>query len=58
MEIQVPKGYKVTTATWKESDLFYFVEPMEEGYEPKEKMFIEDSSYDVIESKIIFKDSK
>lgn len=58
MEVQVPKGYKVTSATWKESDLFYFVEPMEEGYEPKEKMFIEDSSYDVFESKIIFKESK
>lgn len=56
MSIDVPDGYKVTSATWKENDLFYFMEPMEEGYTPKEKMFIESSSYGVLESKIIFKE--
>ena len=24
--IDVPSGYKVTSATWKEADLFYFME--------------------------------
>lgn len=56
MSIDVSNGYKVTSATWKESDLFYFMEPMEEGYIPKEKVFIESSSYGIWESKIIFKE--
>ena len=37
MEIDIPRGYKVTSATWKDSDLFYFLEPMEAEYVPKEK---------------------
>ena len=27
MTIDVPNGYKVTFVTWKETDLFYFMEP-------------------------------
>ena len=38
--------------------LFYFMEPMEEGYTPNEKMFVESSSYGVLESKIIFKEKR
>ena len=56
MVIDVPNGYKVTSATWKETDLFYFMEEMEDGYIPKDKMFVESSSYGVLESKIIFKE--
>jgi hypothetical protein len=58
IDIDVPAGYKVTSATWKEYDLFYFIEPMEEGYEPKEKMFIENSAYGVLESQITFKEKR
>ena len=58
IDIDVPTGYKVTSATWKECDLFYFIEPMEEGYEPKEKMFIESSAYGVLETQIIFKEKR
>lgn len=58
MVIDVPSGYKVTSATWKETDLFYFMEPVEEGYVPKDKMFIESSSYGMLESKIIFKEKR
>lgn len=56
MIIDVPNGYRVTSATWKENDLFYFMEEIEEGYAPKDKMFVESSSYGVLESKIIFKE--
>lgn len=56
MEIDVPKGYKVTSATWKDSDLFYFLEPMETGYKPKEKRFVESSSFGVWETYVIFKE--
>jgi hypothetical protein len=58
MVIDVPNGYKVTSATWKETDLFYFMEEMEEGYTPTNKMFVENSSYGVLESKIIFKEKR
>lgn len=58
MIIDVPNGYKVTSATWKETDLFYFMEPMEEGYVPKDKMFVESASYGMLESKIIFKEKQ
>jgi hypothetical protein len=58
MEVEVPNGYKVTSATWKENDLFYFMEEMEEGYTPKDKMFVESASYGVLESKIIFKEKR
>lgn len=58
VDIKVEKGYKVTSATWKENDLFYFIEPMEEDYQPKVKKFIESSNIGVIESKVIFIESK
>lgn len=54
VEIEIPAGYKVTSATWKEDNIFYFVEPMEDDYIPKEKKFIESSSYGVWESEVIF----
>jgi hypothetical protein len=34
------------------------MEPMEEGYTPTDKMFVESSSYGVLESKIIFKEKR
>lgn len=58
LKVEVEPGYKVTSATWKENDLFYFIEPMEEDYTPKEKKFIESSSYGVLESTVVFKESK
>lgn len=58
VEVNVEPGYKVTSATWKETDLFYFIEPMEEGYTPKEKKFIESSSFGILESTVVFKESK
>lgn len=56
--INVERGYKVTSATWKENNLFYFIESMGNNYHPHEKMFIESSSYGIIESKVIFKESR
>ena len=58
MEIEIPSGYKVTSATWKEAELFYFLEPMEEGYVPKEKKFVESSSYGILESEVTFKEKR
>ena len=58
MDIEVPAGYKVTSATWKEAELFYFLEPMEEGYVPKKKKFVESSSYGILESEVTFKEKR
>ena len=56
--IQVEKGKKVMMATWKGEDLFYMVEDMEDDYVPHNKELIESSSWGVIESKVIFKESR
>jgi hypothetical protein len=56
--INVPAGYKVTSATWKENDIFYFIEPMEADYTPKEKVFVESSSWGVLESKVTFVETR
>ena len=58
MEIEVPAGYKVTSATWKETELFYFLEPMEDDYVPTEKKFIESSAYGILESEVTFKEKR
>lgn len=56
--IKAPVGYKVTSATWKEDNIFYFLEPMEDEYVPKEKKFIESSSYGVFETEVTFIESR
>lgn len=58
MTVNLPKGQKLIMATWKETNLFYLVEPMEDSYVPKTKLFIEDSAWGVWESKITFIESK
>ena len=58
LKIELPKGEKLIMATWKESDLFYLTEPMDSGYVPKEKVFRESSSLGVLESEIIFMESR
>ncbi len=56
--INLPKGKKVTMATWKDSNLFYMVEDMEDSYVPKTKELIEDSSFGILTSKVVFIESK
>lgn len=58
MEIKVEPGKKVTMATWKENDLFYMVEDMETEYTPHNKELIEASNFGIIQSKVVFKESR
>ena len=58
MTIELPKGEKLVNATWKEANLFYLTEPMEEGYIPKSKKFRESSNFGVWESEITFVESR
>lgn len=56
MTIDVEPGYKVTSATFKEDEIWYFVEPMDSTYVPKQKKLVEKSMYNVLEGTIIFKE--
>lgn len=57
-EIKLPRGEKLLMVTWKETNLFYLTEPMDSNYIPKTKIFREDSNYGLIESKVIFIESR
>ena len=58
MTIDVEPGYKVTNATFKETEVWYFVEPMDSEYVPKQKKFIEKSMYGIAEGVIIFNETR
>ena len=58
MEINVERGYKVTTATFKEGNLWYFVEPMDSTYTPTQKKLVEKSMYGALEGTIIFNETR
>lgn len=58
MTIEVEPGYRVTSATWKETDLFYFIEPMDDDYTPKTKKLIESSHFGILESEVVFIERK
>ena len=58
MTIDVESGYKVTSATFKEDEIWYFVEPMDSDYVPKQKKLVEKSKYGALEGTIIFNETK
>ncbi len=54
MTITLQPGEKLMMATWKEDNLFYLTEPMEEDYVPKTKILRESSSLGILETTIKF----
>ena len=58
MTINVEPGYKVTGATFKEDELWYFVEPMDSNYTPAQKKFVEKSMYGALEGAVIFNETR
>ena len=56
--VQVDPGYKLVEATWKDDNLWVLIEPMEEGYQPKTKIFKESSSFGIMEGSITFKEKR
>ncbi len=56
--IDLEPGQKLMEVTWKEASLWYLTEPMEPGYEPKRKVFQEDSRFGVMEGKVVFVEKK
>ncbi len=58
MTINVEPGYKVTNATFKGDEIWYFVEPMDGNYTPSQKKFVEKSMYGALEGTIIFNETR
>jgi len=58
MTVRLERGQKLLMATWKDDNLFYLTEPMEENYTPKKKTFQESSSYGILQTKVIFIECK
>ena len=56
--IELEPGQKLMEVTWKEASLWYLTEPMEPGYEPKTKVFQEDSRFGIMEGTVIFVEKK
>jgi hypothetical protein len=52
--ITLQPGEKLVEATWKDANLWYLTEPMEDDYVPKTKTFQESSVCGVMEGKVIF----
>ena len=58
MTITLPAGYKLVEVTWKESSIWYLIEPMDSTYTPKTKIFKEDSRFGMFNGSITFIESK
>lgn len=58
MTIDVEPGYKVTNATFKGDEIWYFVEKMDSAYTPTQKKFVEKSMYGALEGTIIFNETR
>lgn len=58
MTIDVEPGYKVTNATFKEDEIWYFVEKMDSTYVPTQKKLLEKSMFGKLEGTIIFNETR
>jgi hypothetical protein len=52
----LPPGEKLVVVTWKETNLWYLTRPMKEGEVPETYTFREDSSYGMVEGKVIIRE--
>ena len=58
MTINVEPGYKVTNATFKNDEIWYFIEPMDSAYIPSQKKLVEKSMYGALEGEIVFNEKR
>ena len=56
--VHVKQGYKLVEVTWKNNDMWYLIEPMEDDYIPKTKIFQENSNYGIINGSVTFIESR
>lgn len=52
--IKLEPGEKLVEATWKDNNIWYLVEPMEDNYVPKTKVFKENSNAGMLEGSVTF----
>ena len=58
MDVELPEGYKLQEATWKDDKLWYLARPMREGEYPEDWILEEKTNMGVIEGTVIFHESK
>lgn len=56
--VKLEPGQKLINATWKETELWYLTEEMSDDYQPKKKIFQEQSLHGIIEGKVVFVETK
>ena len=56
--VDLPKGKKLVTATWKNTDLWYLYREMQPNEKPEEYTFKESSTYGIMQGQVIFRESK
>jgi len=56
--VYLEKGEKLVECTWKGNSVWYLIEPMEDTYVPKTKVFKENSNTGMLEGQVIFIESK
>lgn len=56
--VDLPPNTRMVNATWKDQDLWYLVRPMREDEVAETSTLHEQSSFGVIEGKVIFKETK
>lgn len=56
--VSLSAGQKLVTATWKDQELWYLTRPMRSDESPESYTLSEESSWGMIEGKVIFSESK
>lgn len=56
--IDLPKGIKLVSATWKDDELWYLARPMRTDEQPEVLTLRESASFGIVEGKVIFKESR
>lgn len=54
--VTLPAGQKLVNVTWKTDQIWYLTRPMKEGEKPETLTFQEESSFGLIEGKVIFQE--
>lgn len=54
--IELPKGQKLVTATWKDAGIWYLTRPFRAGEFPEVSTFKEKSTYGMLEGTVTFKE--
>lgn len=58
MKIELEPGQKLVDVTWKETSLWYMTKPMDSTDVAERYEFVEESSWGIVEGKVIFVESK